>query len=122
MRGGLACRRPRAISLGTNPERVEHRAALVELLESRLAADTAARWVERLTEAGVAAGEVNDLGQALALADRLGLQPTVDVGDGYPRQVRHPVRWSRSRLPDPTPPPVLGEHTADLRSTLEEQS
>ena len=104
-----------------NRDRVEHRAALVHVLERALATDDAAAWVERLNAAGVAAGEVNDLGQAIAYADALGLRPTVDVGAGYPRQVRHAIRWGRSPLPEPTPPPDLGQHTAEVRSHLQEQ-
>ena len=75
---------------------------------------------ERRQAAGVAAGAVNDLGGALALADRLGLSPTTSVGAGHPDQVRHPITWSRSPLRTPTPPPALGEHSTVLRTRLED--
>ena len=50
-----------------------------------------AHWVSELTSVGVPAGRVQDLAGGMALAERLGLEPTVAIGDGAP-QVRHPVR------------------------------
>ena len=102
-----------------NADRVGHRPELAAALESALAADTAAGWQARLTAAGVPAGRVGDLAAAFALAERLGLAPTVDVGPGEPRQVRHPVRYDGAPLTAATPPPALGEHTADLVAWLD---
>lgn len=104
----------------TNPARVGHRDELVATLEAELARKDVAAWADLLTGAGVAAGPVNDLGGALELARRLGLDPTTTVGDGHPDQVRHPVTWSRSHLRSPTPPPALGEHSTALRARLED--
>ena len=61
--------------------RVEHRAALRELIEARLATAPVADWVERLRAAGVPAGPVNDVAAAFELAESLGLEP-VDEHDG----------------------------------------
>jgi formyl-CoA transferase len=106
----------------TNPARVRHRHELADELEKELARQNVAVWAERLTDVGVAAGAVNDIGGALDLARRLGLSPTTSPGAGHPDQVRHPITWSRSRLPTPTPPPALGEHSAQLRTRMEETS
>ncbi|MGH2987831.1 MAG: CaiB/BaiF CoA transferase family protein, partial [Solirubrobacterales bacterium] len=65
----------------TNPSRVEHRAALCELIERRLAGAPVAEWVKRLRAAGVPAGPVNDVGAAFELAASLGLDP-VDEHEG----------------------------------------
>ena len=75
----------------------------------------------RLNDAGIAAGPVNDLAAAIAFADSLGLDPTMPVGEGHPDQIRHSITWGRSRLPDPTPPPDLGEHTDQIRAQLGHQ-
>ncbi len=104
----------------TNPARVANRDALVAALEQALQSHPVTYWAARLTDVGVAAGPVNDIGSALRLADSLGLGPTVAVGDGHPDQVRHPVTWSRSSLRTPTPPPALGEHTAAVRTQLDD--
>ncbi|TWP33052.1 CaiB/BaiF CoA transferase family protein [Leekyejoonella antrihumi] len=102
----------------TNPERVAHRAELVTELELALSVADAASWSERLTQAGVPAGKVGDIGSGIALARRLGLGPTVHVGPDHPPQVRHAVTYSRSVTRTPTPPPSLGEHDAEIRSWL----
>lgn len=110
-----------SVPLVTNPDRVTHRRELVAALEEVLVTEDAATWVERLNAVGIAAGAVNDVGAALAFAQELGLAPTVAVGGGHPDQVRHPVTWSRSRLPAPTPPPDLGEHSTEIRAHLKEK-
>jgi len=104
----------------TNAARVENRTALVETLEARLAEDTAASWAERLTDAGVPAGEVGDLADAIDLATSLGLEPTVDVGPDAPPQVRHPIVYSETPVTRYRRPPRLGEHNHDVRRWLEE--
>lgn len=111
---GLA-RDPR---FATNPARVEHRDALQVALEDRLAADDAAGWAARMLSAGVPAGTVNGIDGALALARRLGLEPTVAVGPDHPEQLAHPVRYSAFAPAPPTAPPALDEHGAALRAWL----
>ena len=105
----------------TNPARVAHRDELVTALEGALQPHPVTYWAARLTDVGVAAGPVNDIGGALRLAESLGLAPTVPVGDGHPDQVRHALTWSRSPLTTPTPPPALGEHTAATCTRLEDR-
>ncbi|WIM93072.1 CoA transferase [Actinoplanes oblitus] len=95
-----------------NPSRVAHREALVTLLEAALAAAPAAVWEERLTAAGVAAGVVRDIGQAIDRASALGLAPLVDG------QIRHPVRYGSGPVASPAPPPGLGEHSSLVRDWL----
>jgi formyl-CoA transferase len=102
---------------GTNAARVAHRAELVAALGARLRTAPVRHWVEALTAAGVPAGEVQDVAGGLALAERLGLAPTVDVGTGTP-QVRHPVRYSRTPVHRYAAPPHLGEHNDDIRTWL----
>lgn len=104
---------PRFVS---NPARVAHRRELVGALEGLLAHGDVARWSEALGEAGVPAGPVNDILTAVELARTLGLDPTWTVGEG--EQVRHPVRYSRSGTREPSPPPGLDEHAAEVRAEL----
>lgn len=99
----------------TNPARVAHRAELVAELEAGLAGDTASGWVRRLTAAGVPTGEVGDIGSAIELAERLGLSPTVHLGPDHPRQVRHPISFSRSGIRTPSPPPDLAQPPSSAR-------
>jgi crotonobetainyl-CoA:carnitine CoA-transferase CaiB-like acyl-CoA transferase len=95
----------------TNPARVAHRAQLGAALEAALAARPVAEWVAALTAARVPAGQVNDIGQAFALAQRLGLEPIVEIprDGGQPpvRLPRNPIRLSRTPATYRLPPPVL---------------
>lgn len=104
----------------TNAARVAHREALVAELEVALGQAGVAEWAERISAAGVPAGSVGTILDGLALADRLGLDPLVEVGAGWTPQVRHPVSWTAYRAVDATPPPALGEHDAALRAWLTE--
>jgi crotonobetainyl-CoA:carnitine CoA-transferase CaiB-like acyl-CoA transferase len=95
-----------------NAERVVNREALVALLEGALAARGAADWVAALAEAGVPCGLVNDVGEAFALAERLGLGPVADAG-GVP-QVADPIGLSATPASYRLAPPALGEHSAEV--------
>jgi crotonobetainyl-CoA:carnitine CoA-transferase CaiB-like acyl-CoA transferase len=100
----------------TNADRVANRDALAELLERALAARGAADWVAALSEAGVPCGLVNDVGEAFALAERLGLEPVATAG-GVP-QVANPIRLSSAPASYRLAPPALGEHTAEVLGWL----
>jgi crotonobetainyl-CoA:carnitine CoA-transferase CaiB-like acyl-CoA transferase len=72
-----------------------------------------------LSEAGVPAGLVGDVGDAIARADEFGLAPTLDLGDGEVRQIRHPVRYSDSAVGAAVRPPSVGEHDAMVQAWLD---
>ncbi|MDQ0644704.1 CaiB/BaiF CoA transferase family protein [Microbacterium murale] len=105
-----------------NPDRVARREDLVAELERALATGTAAAWADRLNLVGVAAGEVNSIGDGIALAERLGLDPLLETlgADGRrSRQIRSPLSWT-PRLPvSVAAPPRLGEHDSRVRDWLD---
>lgn len=101
----------------TNGDRVQNRADLVALLEAALATEPVAHWVAALTECGVPAGPVGDIGSAFALAEELGLQPRIAVGEEFIDQVAHPVTYSRTPVSRYGPPPRLGQHNEAVRAT-----
>ena len=106
----------------TNTARVEHRNILIPLLERALAAAPAREWQERLIAAEVPAGRVAGIDESLDLAERLGLEPTIDVHDAagrtVGRQVRHPATWEPPLATFSAAPPRLGEHTDDVLAWL----
>ena len=102
----------------TNSARVAHRGELVAALESNLATHDAATWQTRLTAVQVPAGKVGTIADGVALAERLGLSPTIEVGPGHTRQVRQSVTLSPDLTTSPTPAPTLGEHSDAVRSWL----
>ena len=76
------------------------------------AREPADHWVEGLRAAGVPAGPINDVAEAFALAEELGLEPVVEA-DGVPL-ARPPVGTLRRR------PPRLDEHGEEIRAWLGE--
>jgi crotonobetainyl-CoA:carnitine CoA-transferase CaiB-like acyl-CoA transferase len=102
----------------TNSARVTHRGELVAALESALSAHDAATWATRLTAVQVPAGKVGTIADGFALAERLGLAPTVDVGPGHTSQVRQAITFSPELVTSPTPPPALGADTDAVRAWL----
>jgi crotonobetainyl-CoA:carnitine CoA-transferase CaiB-like acyl-CoA transferase len=106
----------------TNPARVANRPELADLLNARLRDRPAAEWAERFEVAGVPSGLVNDIGEAFSLADRLGLNPVVNVGEasagGAVAQVADPMRLSSNPVTYRRRPPRLGEHTEEVLSEL----
>lgn len=101
----------------TNPARVQHRAQLRAELESLLAARTAADWTKALAEARVPAGVVNDIAGAFALADRLGLEPTVVL----PRDDGSNVELSRNPINLSATPPVYRCAPPDFPKTTSQE-
>jgi crotonobetainyl-CoA:carnitine CoA-transferase CaiB-like acyl-CoA transferase len=104
-----------------NPSRVAHRDELAAALEQALAADTAANWEARLTAAGVPAGLVGDVGDAIRRAGSYGLEPLVPLPGGG-AQIRHPITWTRASVAQPADPPALGAHNGALRAWLSDTS
>lgn len=107
---------------GTNADRVANRESLVAELERALAADTVDAWTQRLTEAGVPAGKVGSIADGFNLADQLGLEPTVCVGEGRPPQVRNPIIFSSTPVTSYAAPPLLGQHNDDVRRWLTKET
>ena len=95
----------------TNDARVENREELTPIIAAAL--ENGDDWAERLNAAGVPAGPINDVPQAFAFAEQLGLEPVWEL-DGV-KTVRSPLRG----LAEPTTrPPRLGEHDEEVRRWL----
>ncbi|MDQ0029928.1 CaiB/BaiF CoA transferase family protein [Arthrobacter bambusae] len=106
----------------TNSARVRHRRELVTLLEAGLADAGAKEWQDRLVSVGVPAGRVAGIGEGIAYAESLGLEPTIQVHDAdgnvTGRQIRHPITWTPGLPPRTQAPPAIGEHTAEVLDWL----
>lgn len=109
----------------TNRERVTNRDALVAELAELFATADRAQWVERLQAAGVPAGPIEEVEQALAGAAGEARGMIVEVEHatlGPLRMVGPPVQLgprdgSRPTEPPRAPPP-LGAHTDEILSEL----
>ncbi|AVS75200.1 CaiB/BaiF CoA transferase family protein [Paracidovorax cattleyae] len=103
--------------------RLRHRAELTALVETALSAGTADDWWRRLNEAGVPAGPVYTVPQVLEhpqIAGR-GMVGTFRDVPGVGRDirvVRTGLKWNGEAPSVGTPPPRLGEHTADILAEI----
>lgn len=94
-----------------NGARVAHREELLPLIEQALAAKNVSEWSEIFRERGVPASVINTVPEAFAMADELGLAPTVTLRDDEGtehHQVSNPILFSRTPVRYSSPPPELG--------------
>ncbi len=105
----------------TNGGRVEHRAELRPLLAERFSTRRSGHWIETLEAADVPCGPINDVlaafgdPQARALGARVPLtHPVLGSVD----QVAPPFRLSATPASIRTPPPLPGEHAAEILDEL----
>ena len=103
-----------------NRDRTVNRAELKPLLVEALAAKGATEWFELLVEAGVPSGPINTIDGGFAMAERFGLDPVVEVGEGERAlpMARHPINFSATPAAYTLPPPELDEHGAEIRKWL----
>ncbi|MBL8146871.1 MAG: CoA transferase [Anaerolineae bacterium] len=97
----------------TNPARVEHRDALIALLDPVFGQRTAGAWVGELLAAGVPAGPINTVSAVLddpQVAAR-GLIHEVDLLGETLRLVGPAVGFSATPAAIYAPPPLHGQHT-----------
>jgi len=113
-----------------NAARVDNRTEMTAILQGELHRRPAAEWIPLIQAAGIPCGTVNDIAEAFALAERVGLDPVVRLprsgearsaaageanGDA---QVRNPMGFSRTPASYRIAPPLLGEHTAEVEADL----
>ena len=100
----------------TNGARVAHRGEIVRLVGECIRHKTAAEWFDKLDAAGIPAGPINRVGQALADVQAQHRAMVRTIG-GVPL-VGSPVRIDGERCDSELPPPALGEHTDEVLREL----
>lgn len=105
-----------------NADRTANREILHPMLLAELAKWSADDLFDRLNTAGVPCGPVNTIDEGVALAERLGLNPIVEVaeGDRSVNLIANPISFSDAQASYRRLPPRLGEHTDEIRAWLDE--
>lgn len=102
---------------GTNTARAVHREALFASLGEIFAAETAEHWLARLEAAGLPAGAVRTISEALE-SEEIGARQMVDTVDhptaGALRIVASPHRFSATPVARAVAPPLHGQHTDEI--------
>ena len=100
-----------------NPSRVQHRDALIPQLEMAFRRAPAQRWIDAALAAGIPAGPINTVGEALRdpqVAAR-GLVQDVTLTDGSLAPMVGPVaQLSAEPATIRHAPPALGQHTEEI--------
>jgi formyl-CoA transferase len=100
----------------SNEARVANRDEMVRLVGEAIARKPAAEWLKQLDGAGIPAGPINSVSQALADVQAQHRQMVRTIA-GVPL-VGSPVRLDGDRADSDLPPPSLGEHTGDVLAQL----
>jgi crotonobetainyl-CoA:carnitine CoA-transferase CaiB-like acyl-CoA transferase len=102
---------------GSAKARVENRAALTDCMNEALAGHTRAEWEALLVAAGVPAGPVNTVGEALSHPQARAMDMVVDAttanGDSRP-MIGLPIHFGGKNVPATSAAPRLGQHTSEV--------
>ena len=105
----------------TNPGRVENRDELITLLQAEFDKQVAAFWLEKFTQTGIPAGLIKEIDQVLNDPQVLHRQMVVEVihpKAGKIKLVGVPYKFSDTPARVRFAPPLLGEHTKEVLSSM----
>jgi formyl-CoA transferase/CoA:oxalate CoA-transferase len=98
----------------TNKDRMANYDAMRPPIDRVFRTRSCAEWIRILNDAGVANGEVRDIGQMLndpQLEARRMIETLMHPTVGATRVIGAPIKLSETAASVRTPPPVLGQHT-----------
>lgn len=105
----------------TNAERVRNLGELEPIIEAALAERDAGAWEALLEQAGVPAGRINTVGQVFEepqVQHRQMLRRLPHPRAGEAPSVVSPMVFTQAPLSFDRPPPLLGEHTDEVKAEL----
>ncbi len=103
------------------PGRWRNQALINQRLSDLFQTNSQAHWIEKLRAARIPCAPVNNFAQTLADPQILARQMVVDVAHadgGCVRMPGNPIKLSETHEESYTPPPRLGEHTAEILHSL----
>ncbi len=101
-----------------NADRTNHRDELHPILLDALSTWSADDLFLQLNAAGVPCGPINTIAEGVGLAERLGLEPIVRLGEQEIGLIRNPITMSATAPRHDLPPPALGQDTESVLAWL----
>lgn len=101
----------------TNQDRVAHRAALNEVIAPLVLTKTTAEWVALLRPEGIPSGPIHTVAEALTHPQTLAREMVVELDHARAGKIRLtgiPIKLSDTPGRIAAPPPMLGQHTAEI--------
>ncbi|RNF40190.1 CaiB/BaiF CoA transferase family protein [Planococcus salinus] len=105
----------------TNRVRKEHEVELVSQIAAIIVTKSSEEWLDKLAQAGVPAGRVNNIAQALEqeqVQARESVETLPHSIAGEVKIMKNPMRFSQLNIESTLPPPLLGEHTESVYGEL----
>jgi crotonobetainyl-CoA:carnitine CoA-transferase CaiB-like acyl-CoA transferase len=105
----------------TNALRTENRTELIPLLQKMFNGRPASAWLEQLAAAQVPAAPINTAEEAVNDPQTLARCMIVQLEHpalGMARSIGNPIKFSETPVSYRLPPPLLGEHTAEILQSL----
>ena len=109
------------VRFALNENRVRHRESLIPLLQDILSTRTVDEWVAVLLPGGVPCGPINNLAQVFQhpqVRER-GMQLGLDHAcGGITPSIANPIKFSGTPIAYDKAPPILGQHTKQVLTTI----
>lgn len=105
----------------TNQARIQHRDALNAILMPVFRGRPKRHWIDAIGAVGVPCGPVNELEEVFAEAQVQERQMVVKMPHSQRSAMpllANPIKFSETPIEYQLPPPTLGEHTAEVLSTM----
>src|SRR5580700_7691762 len=105
----------------TNALRTENRTELIPLLQKMFNGRPASAWLEQLAAAQVPAAPINTAEEAVNDPQTLARCMIVQLEHpalGMARSIGNPIKFTETPVSYRLPPPLLGEHTAEILQSL----
>jgi crotonobetainyl-CoA:carnitine CoA-transferase CaiB-like acyl-CoA transferase len=105
----------------SNALRIKNREILVPRLQNIIQQEPAAIWLEKLAEANIPAAPINTVAEAFENIQTRGRGLIVQLEHpaiGTAKSIANPIRFSNTPVSYRLPPPLLGEHTAEILQSL----
>jgi crotonobetainyl-CoA:carnitine CoA-transferase CaiB-like acyl-CoA transferase len=101
----------------TNALRTKNRAELIPLLQKIFDGQSTSAWLEQLAAAQIPAAPINTAEEAVNDPQTLARNMIVQLDHpalGVARSIGNPIKFSETPVSYRLPPPLLGEHTAEV--------